>query len=88
MFGAGGHLPELIILVILALIILGPGKLPQVGGALGKTIREFRKGAQEVDDPETTKTATTPSDSAAKSTVPSEQMHASAGPANNTEKQP
>ena len=47
MFGAAGHLPELIIILILGLIILGPGKLPQVGGAVGKTIREFRKGADD-----------------------------------------
>lgn len=50
MFGSAGHLPELIIILILGLIILGPGKLPQVGSAVGKTIREFRKGAQEADE--------------------------------------
>ena len=52
MFGSAGHLPELIIILILGLIVLGPGKLPQVGGAVGKTIREFRKGAQEADEDE------------------------------------
>ena len=57
MFGIEGHLPELIIIVILALIILGPGKLPQVGGALGKTIKEFRKASQE---PDTSSDTTTP----------------------------
>lgn len=46
---AQGHLPELIIILILGLLILGPGKLPQVGGAVGKTIREFRKASTETD---------------------------------------
>ena len=35
---------ELLLVLILALLILGPGKLPEVGNALGKTIREFRQG--------------------------------------------
>lgn len=47
MFGVGGHLPELIIILVIGLLILGPGKLPQVGSAFGKTIKEFRKGATE-----------------------------------------
>ena len=41
---------ELLIVLILALIILGPGKLPEVGAALGKTIREFRKASSDVED--------------------------------------
>jgi len=54
MFGVGGHLPELIIILVIGLLILGPGKLPQVGSAFGKTIKEFRKGATEAipDDEE------------------------------------
>jgi sec-independent protein translocase protein TatA len=36
--GAG----ELIIVLVIALIIFGPGKLPEVGQALGRTVREFR----------------------------------------------
>ena len=39
--GAG----ELIILLVIALIIFGPGKLPEVGQALGRTVREFRHAA-------------------------------------------
>ena len=41
---------ELLIVLILALLILGPGKLPEVGNALGKTIREFRKASSDVED--------------------------------------
>ena len=40
--------PELIIILIIALIVIGPGKLPDVGAALGKSIREFRKAASDV----------------------------------------
>jgi TatA/E family protein of Tat protein translocase len=42
--------PELIIILIIALIVIGPGKLPEVGQALGKSIREFRKAATDVKD--------------------------------------
>jgi len=41
---------ELIIILVIALLILGPGRLPDVGSALGKSIREFRKAATEVQD--------------------------------------
>ena len=41
--------PELIILLVLALIIFGPGKLPEVGQALGRTVREFRHANNELD---------------------------------------
>lgn len=36
--------PEALIILAVILIVFGVGKLPQVGGALGKGIREFRKG--------------------------------------------
>lgn len=49
MFGIG-HMPELILLLVLALIIFGPGKLPELGGALGKGIREFRKTSTDIQD--------------------------------------
>lgn len=42
--------PELIIILIIALIVVGPGKLPDVGSALGRSIREFRKAASDVRD--------------------------------------
>lgn len=40
---------ELLLVLILALLILGPGKLPEVGSALGKTIREFRHASTDVE---------------------------------------
>jgi len=42
--------PELIVLLVIALLVLGPGKLPEVGSALGRSIREFRKAASDVKD--------------------------------------
>jgi sec-independent protein translocase protein TatA len=42
MFGLGFQ--ELLIILIIALIIFGPGRLPQVGSGLGKAIRDFKKG--------------------------------------------
>ena len=41
---------ELVIILVIALLILGPGKLPDVGAALGKSIREFRKASTDVQD--------------------------------------
>ncbi|MHB8488211.1 MAG: twin-arginine translocase TatA/TatE family subunit [Candidatus Dormibacteria bacterium] len=46
----GGHLPEIIIVLVIILIIWGPGKLPDVGAALGRGIREFRKASAETRD--------------------------------------
>jgi len=39
---------EVIIILIIVLIIFGPSKLPQMGQALGKAIREFKKAGQEL----------------------------------------
>lgn len=42
--------PELIVILVIALLIIGPGKLPDVGSALGRSIREFRKASSDVAD--------------------------------------
>ena len=47
MFGLGAT--ELIIILVVALLIFGPGKLPEIGGALGKGIRDFRKSFEGKD---------------------------------------
>ena len=44
--------PEIIIILVIILIVFGVGKLPQVGGALGKGIHAFKKGQQGEDDEE------------------------------------
>lgn len=41
---------ELLLVLILVLLIVGPGKLPEMGGAIGRTIREFRKASTDVQD--------------------------------------
>lgn len=41
---------ELIIILVIALIVIGPGRLPDVGAALGKSIREFRKASSDITD--------------------------------------
>ncbi len=46
----GFHAPELIILLVVALVIFGPKRLPEIGGALGKGIKEFKKGTAELHD--------------------------------------
>ena len=45
MFGMGA--PELIVILVVALLIFGPGKLPEIGSALGKGIRDFRKALEQ-----------------------------------------
>ena len=47
----GLHLPELIIVLAVALLIFGPKKLPEMGSAIGKSIKEFRKGMNELGAP-------------------------------------
>lgn len=41
--------PELILILVIALVIFGPGKLPEIGKAVGKSIREFRSASTEND---------------------------------------
>lgn len=48
MFGLGTQ--ELLIILVLVLIIFGAGKLPQIGGALGTGIRNFKSGIKEASD--------------------------------------
>ena len=48
MFGLGTQ--ELLIILVLVMIIFGAGKLPQVGGALGKGLRNFKKGVNDAEE--------------------------------------
>ena len=59
MFGIG--IPEFILILIVGLIVFGPSKLPEVGRAVGKAMREFKKASRALttainapDEPETT----------------------------------
>ena len=52
MFGTFSHAPELIIILIIALVIFGPKKLPHLGKGLGEGIREFKKATSGESDKE------------------------------------
>ncbi len=45
MFGLG--MPELLVILLIALLLFGAARLPEVGRALGKSIAEFKKGMNE-----------------------------------------
>jgi sec-independent protein translocase protein TatA len=47
MFGSIG-MPELIVIFVIALIIFGPRKLPELGRSLGKSINEFKRASNEL----------------------------------------
>ncbi len=42
---------HLIVILVIAIVIFGPGKLADIGGALGKSIREFKKALADDKDP-------------------------------------
>ena len=45
MFGLG--MPELILILIIALVVFGPSKLPEMGASVGKALREFRNATKD-----------------------------------------
>ena len=50
----GSHWFYIVILLVVVLIIFGPGRLPELGGAVGKAMREFRKATSELTNEVTT----------------------------------
>jgi sec-independent protein translocase protein TatA len=46
----GARLPELLLLLVIALLIFGPKKLPEIGASIGKSINSFKKGMKEIED--------------------------------------
>ncbi len=44
MFGFG--VPELLVVLVIVLVVFGAGKLPEIGGAIGKSIRNFKKASE------------------------------------------
>jgi sec-independent protein translocase protein TatA len=66
----GFHPLYLFILLAVVLIIFGPGKLPELGGALGRGIKEFRKASDELKDEVTKAVEEHPSKTEASSSQP------------------
>ena len=50
MFGIG--MPELLVILLICLLIFGAAKLPDIGKALGKTIKEFKKSIKGINSDE------------------------------------
>lgn len=46
----GIGMPELLVILVIILIIFGAGKLPEIGGAIGKGIKNFKKASKEPDE--------------------------------------
>jgi sec-independent protein translocase protein TatA len=42
---------EIGLILVIMLVVFGVGKLPQIGGAIGKSMKEFRKAQSEKDEP-------------------------------------
>jgi len=53
---------EWIIILIIALLIFGPGRLSKIAGEIGRSIREFRSGIQETEEEETSQSEETKED--------------------------
>ncbi len=49
----GLHLPDLLIILAIALLIFGPKKLPEIGATIGKSITSFKKGMREIEEDKT-----------------------------------
>ena len=61
---------EWIVILVIALLILGPGKLPDVASAVGKSIREFRKASTDVQEAVRVDTSPAPAQPAAAPSAP------------------
>jgi sec-independent protein translocase protein TatA len=49
-------IPELILILVVALVIFGPGKLPEIGKSFGKSIGEFKEALRKTQDRDETET--------------------------------
>jgi TatA/E family protein of Tat protein translocase len=79
-FFNGGHIWLIAIVLVIVLIIWGPGKLPDVGAGMGRAIREFRKASAETRE-EFSKASRTDTTEPAAATMPAPQVASTAQPA-------
>lgn len=43
-------MPELILVLVIALVVFGPGKLPEIGKAIGRSLQEFKSATSEIEE--------------------------------------
>ncbi len=49
MLGIG--MPELLVIMVIALVIFGPGKIPEMGSAIGKALKDFKRSMSADEEP-------------------------------------
>ena len=72
--GIFGHWYVLLIILAIVLIVYGPGKLPEVGAAIGKAMREFRNASSDLQDEIKRSTTGTPPDTSSAADRPATDM--------------
>jgi sec-independent protein translocase protein TatA len=77
----GLHWYDLAVLLGLAILFFGPKRMPELGSAVGKTIKEFRKSISEVTEPQTPPAVPPPAPSAQTPALPASSAPASSAPA-------
>lgn len=79
------HWYDLVFLAVIALLIFGPKRLPEIGSSVGKTIKEFQKSMREMTEPTHDAALTPPAAAAAPQQIPGPTMAATdAAPATGT----
>lgn len=81
---------ELILVLVIVLILFGPGKLPDIGNAIGKGVREFRKASSDLEDSirgEVTQAVEPAAKPAQSETTPAQSATTPAQPVENKEQQ-
>jgi len=48
------HIPELMAVLVVGLLVFGPKRLPEIGSSVGQSIRELKRGLNEIHEPVTT----------------------------------
>jgi len=75
----------IIAIIVVVLIVFGPGRLPELGGAVGKAMREFRKATSELTNEVTHSTQPAPAPPVATTPPPAAPAPAESAPAQGSE---